>query len=125
VVGCRDGYLNERSSKEAIERIVGSGADILFVCMGVPGQELWIHRHRAELKGVKLALGLGAFFDFYAEVVPRSPLWMRKARIEWVFRLIQEPRRLWKRYILGNIVFLWHVVACKFASIIRMNTRRY
>ncbi len=111
VLGCHDGYLDDASSQEAIRRIGESGADTLFVCMGVPNQELWIDRHRHELPGVKLALGLGAFFDFYAGVVARSPLWMRKLRIEWVYRLLQEPRRLWKRYILGNAVFFWHILA--------------
>ncbi len=113
MLGCHDGYLDEASSGEAIRQIVESGADALFVCMGVPSQELWIRRHLHELGCVKLALGLGAFFDFYAERVPRSPLWMRELRIEWVYRLLKEPRRLWKRYILGNAAFLMHIMASK------------
>ncbi len=110
VLGCHNGYLDESSSEEAIRMIVASGAEIVFVCMGVPAQELWIDKHRTELAGVKLILGLGAFFDFYAEVVARSPLWMRRMRIEWVYRFLQEPRRLWKRYIIGNLLFFVHLV---------------
>jgi len=75
--------------------------------------EARIHGHRHELGGIKLALGLGAYFDFYAEIVARSPLWMRELRIEWVYRLLQEPRRLWKRFIRGNAVFFMHILASK------------
>lgn len=113
VVGTHNGYIDAAGTEQVLEEIRNSHADILFVCMGVPSQELWIARHRSMLKGVKLAVGLGAFFDFYSDSMKRAPQWMIKARIEWVYRLCQEPRRLWKRYLLGNFIFVIHVFRFK------------
>lgn len=116
VVGTHDGYLTPETSADVLREMRTLETDILFVCMGVPGQEIWLNRHRAQLDGVKAAFCLGAFFDFYADKVKRAPGWMRKVRLEWVFRLCQEPRRLWRRYILGNVVFLAHVLKYKRGS---------
>jgi len=112
VVGTHNGYLDQTISQDVVHQVLDAGTDILFVCMGVPSQEKWVHDHRPMLKGVKATFGLGAFFDFYADAVKRAPLWMRKLRMEWIYRLYKEPRRLWKRYLLGNIIFLWHVFTC-------------
>jgi exopolysaccharide biosynthesis WecB/TagA/CpsF family protein len=94
----------------ALRQITAAKTDILFVCMGVPNQEIWIHDNKRMLTGVKAAFGLGAFFDFFADSVKRAPLWMRRIRIEWIYRLYKEPRRLWRRYLLGNFIFFWHVL---------------
>ncbi len=86
---------------EAMEAIRTSGADVVWVGLGMPKQELWMHEIRPELPGVAL-LGVGAAFDFLAGTKKQAPAWMQKAGLEWLFRLIQEPRRLWRRYIWNN-----------------------
>jgi exopolysaccharide biosynthesis WecB/TagA/CpsF family protein len=78
--------------------------------MGNPKQELWIAQH-LEMTGCRVGLAVGALFDFIAEVVPRAPKWVRTIRAEWLFRLAIEPRRLWRRYLMGNVVFLIRVFA--------------
>ncbi|MBN9886201.1 WecB/TagA/CpsF family glycosyltransferase [Salipiger abyssi] len=105
IAGTLDGYEGAADPEAAIARINTSGADILLVAMGVPMQELWIDRHLPELRP-RLVLGVGALFDFLAGNVRRAPAAVRKARLEWGWRLMQEPRRLAKRYLIGNGTFL-------------------
>jgi len=82
---------------------------VLLVAFGAPRQDKWIHSHLGET-GVKVAMGVGGLFDFYSGRIPRAPLWLREAGGEWLYRFYQEPRRMWRRYFVGNVVFLWHVV---------------
>ncbi len=86
--------------------------DVLLVALGNPLQEAWLDRHRAML-GVPVAIGVGALFDYLAGRVRRAPHWVQRARGEWLFRLMVEPRRLWRRYVVGNPRFLWRVVATR------------
>jgi exopolysaccharide biosynthesis WecB/TagA/CpsF family protein len=83
--------------------------------MGVPRQELWIARNITP-DHCTMPMAVGALLDFVSGAVPRAPKWMRQLRLEWVFRLIVEPSRLWQRYILGNPVFLARVIRQKFSS---------
>ncbi|HIQ22421.1 MAG TPA: glycosyltransferase [Planctomycetes bacterium] len=108
ITGCHHGYFTRAEEPLVIEKIAQSGADLLFVAMGVPRQELWIGQHLESL-GVRVALGVGGLFDFYSGRIPRAPLWMRRAGLEWLYRLIREPVRLGKRYLVGNPVFLGRV----------------
>lgn len=105
IAGTRDGFAGARDDAAAIDAINGSGADIVLVAMGVPRQDNWIARHSHRL-GARLALGVGALFDFLAGHVRRAPAVVRKARLEWTWRLAMEPRRLAGRYIVGNLTFL-------------------
>jgi exopolysaccharide biosynthesis WecB/TagA/CpsF family protein len=109
VVGFQHGYENGDGS---LAQIRAARPDVLLVALGNPRQERWIADHLAAL-GVPLAIGVGALFDYLAGRVPRAPLWMRRLRSEWIFRLVVEPRRLWRRYLVGNTQFLWHVVRAK------------
>jgi len=89
-----------------IERIKGSGADLLWVGLGHPKQELWMQTHiPGDLPCV--ALGVGAAFDFHAGRKREAPRWMKRTGLQWLHRLVQEPRRLWRRYLVGNSRFLW------------------
>lgn len=87
-----------------VERIRESGAQVVFVGLGCPKQEIWMHRHRHEIPAVMI--GVGAAFDFYAGTVPRAPLWMQKSGLEWTWRLAREPRRLFGRYLRTNARFV-------------------
>jgi alpha-1,3-mannosyltransferase len=78
----------------------------LLVAMGNPLQEEWIARCSTKT-GATICIGVGALFDFVSGRVERAPLWVRKLKCEWVFRLIQEPKRMWRRYLIGNLSFLW------------------
>ncbi len=112
VAGTHHGYFTPEEEPEVVTSIAASGAQVLFVAMGVPLQERWIARNLSAT-GVRVALGVGGLFDFYSGRIPRAPLWMRRAGIEWVFRLLQEPRRLWRRYLIGNLVFLARVLKAR------------
>ncbi len=108
IAGVRDGFFSESDHENVIKDINSSGADILLVAMGVPKQELWIEDHRDQIE-VGLAMGVGGLFDFYSGRIPRAPMWLREIGMEWTWRLLQEPKRMWKRYIIGNPLFIWSV----------------
>ena len=106
VTGLQHGYENGAAP---VERIRAARPDVLLVALGNPLQEHWIAEHLEQL-GVRVAIGVGALFDYLAGRVPRAPGWVRRLRGEWLFRLAVEPRRLWRRYLVGNAQFLWRVV---------------
>jgi alpha-1,3-mannosyltransferase len=108
VVGTRDGYFVAAGANEVAAEINASGADLLLVAMGNPAQEFWIDAHLVST-GCRLGIGVGALFDFLAQRVPRAPQAIRQMRMEWAFRLALEPRRLWRRDLIGNPVFLTRV----------------
>ena len=96
--------LTPREDRGVMRTIVRSGARLVFVALGCPRQEAWILSHRGELPGV--ALAAGAAFDFIAGTQRRAPRWMQRAGLEWLHRLCSEPRRLWRRYVVTNGLFL-------------------
>ena len=107
-VGCADGFFKGKSQEEIFAELVSLKVDILLVALGVPKQEEWISHHLEQLPGC-VAIGVGGLLDFVSERIPRAPLWMRKTNVEWCFRLYCEPVRLFKRYIIGNPLFIWRV----------------
>jgi N-acetylglucosaminyldiphosphoundecaprenol N-acetyl-beta-D-mannosaminyltransferase len=109
VAGYCNGYFTSDDCATVAGRIRQSGADILFVAMGSPAQEIWIDANLTAT-GAKFALGVGGSFDHISGLVKRAPLWMQRAGLEWLFRLGSEPRRLWRRYLVGNSIFAWLVV---------------
>jgi N-acetylglucosaminyldiphosphoundecaprenol N-acetyl-beta-D-mannosaminyltransferase len=109
IAGCRDGYFREEDTSSVVDEIRASRPDVLLVAMGAPRQEAWIRRH-TEATGAIIALAVGGLFDYYSGNIPRAPLWMRRFGLEWVWRLSQEPGRLWRRYLLGNWIFLARVL---------------
>ena len=90
--------------ERVVAEIADSGAQILFVGLGCPQQEKWMAEHHGRVKAVML--GVGAAFDFHAGVIAQAPGWMQNAGLEWLFRLANEPRRLWRRYLYHNPRFL-------------------
>ncbi|MEM9215764.1 MAG: WecB/TagA/CpsF family glycosyltransferase [Cyanobacteria bacterium P01_F01_bin.150] len=88
--------MTSMENQELIDTINGSGANLVFVAFGCPKQEMWMAQNRTQVNAVMI--GLGAAFSLYAGVYRRAPLWVRQAGLEWLYRLCQEPKRLWKRY---------------------------
>jgi len=107
VAGSRDGYYE--SDQEAVESVRASGARLLFLGMPSPKKERFVDAHLQEL-GPLLAVGVGGSFDVWAGLTRRAPLWMQRLGLEWLYRLIQEPRRMWRRYLVGNSRFIAIVV---------------
>lgn len=88
-----------------VAAINASGAGIVWVSLGCPKQELWMAAHAGRVHAVMV--GVGAAFDFHAGTVARAPEWMRRSGLEWLHRLVSEPRRLWRRYLVTNSLFIW------------------
>lgn len=106
IAGTQDGFFDEQQQPKVIRDINDSGAAILLVAMGVPRQELWLARHLSALT-TPVNLAVGGLFDFYAHKVSRAPVWLRRLGLEWTWRLYQEPGRMWRRYLLGNPLFVF------------------
>jgi N-acetylglucosaminyldiphosphoundecaprenol N-acetyl-beta-D-mannosaminyltransferase len=104
-----NGYFSKDDASARADQVGQSGADILFVAMGVPRQEQFIEEHWERL-GVGMAIGVGGSFDVLAGLRARAPTWMQNMGMEWLFRLLQEPRRLFSRYLTTNSQFLWLVL---------------
>lgn len=94
-------------ARDYCEQINNSGASLVFVGLGCPKQERWMAENFHEIKGV--LLGVGGAFPVYAGLKRRAPLWMQKYSLEWLYRFIQEPKRMWKRYLITNSVFLYSI----------------
>lgn len=109
IAGYHNGYFDSSECQSVCEAIRLSGADLLFVAMGSPRQEFWIASNVA-LTGVRFALGVGGSFDHLSGLARRAPRWMQRSGLEWLHRLAQEPRRLWRRYLIGNSAFIWLVI---------------
>lgn len=112
VCGFQHGYFQSSETDEVVRHIAVSGAHLLLVAMGVPGQEKWIFKH-LDATQVRVAMGVGGLFDFYSGTVDRAPQWLREMGLEWLFRLYQEPARMWKRYIVGNCLFIFRVLTSR------------
>ena len=100
--------LSEEEDDAVVEAINQSGARIVWVGLGCPKQEAWMFEHAGKVRAV--LIGVGAAFDFHAGTVKRAPPWMQRIGLEWLHRLLQNPRRLWKRYLIANTVFALYVV---------------
>lgn len=101
--------LTDQEDAEVVERINASGADLVWVGLSTPKQERWMAEHRVRLQAPVL-LGVGAAFDFHAGLVPQAPPWVQQRGLEWAYRLMREPRRLWRRYLRNNPAFMTAVV---------------
>ncbi len=111
-VAVADGYFDDSRSDEIMARVRELKPDILLIAMGSPKQEKWIDRYVGP-GHARLVIGVGALFDFVAGEVPRASLTVRRLRLEWLHRLIHEPGRLWRRYLLGNPRFLFYLLRHK------------
>ncbi len=106
IAGSHHGYFSEAETGEVVAKIRDAKADMLFVAMSTPRKEEFMHRYRDEL-GVPFLMGVGGTVDVIAGVVRRAPRWMQQSGLEWLYRTLQEPRRMWKRYLTTNAAFAW------------------
>jgi len=106
--------FNDEDNKDIINAINTANPDLLWIGMTAPKQEKWTYSHWNDLH-IHCHVGtIGAVFDFFAGNTKRAPQWWQEHGLEWLYRLIKEPRRMWRRYIIGNTVFLWHMLDEKF-----------
>jgi exopolysaccharide biosynthesis WecB/TagA/CpsF family protein len=110
-----DGFFSKDEEPKILGRVAAVRPDMLLVAMGVPRQEFWIERCITE-HHCTMPIAVGALLDFLSGAVPRAPSWMRRLRLEWLFRLAIEPGRLWRRYLVGNPLFLARVLRQKLQS---------
>lgn len=110
-----DGFFSKDEEPKILGSVAAVRPDILLVALGVPRQEFWIERYITE-RHCTMPIAVGALLDFLSGAVPRAPFWMRRLRLEWLFRLAIEPGRMWRRYLLGNPLFLARVLRQKFLS---------
>ena len=111
-VAVSDGFFDKTDSSQVLQDLSRINPDITLVGMGSPSQEIWIDTNIRTGHG-RVVFGVGALFDFVSGAVPRAPQAVRNLRLEWLWRLFLEPGRLWRRYIVGNPVFLFHVLRYK------------
>jgi N-acetylglucosaminyldiphosphoundecaprenol N-acetyl-beta-D-mannosaminyltransferase len=105
ICGWHDGYLRKGDTETVIDEVRAGEPDLLFVGMPSPRKEYWLDENLEKL-GVPFCMGVGGSFDVYAGKTARAPLWMQQAGLEWFHRFAKEPRRMWRRYLFGNLAFL-------------------
>ena len=109
IVGYRDGYFSESEEEKVTKGIKDSEADILFVGMSSPRKELFLKKYINYMQ-IPFVMGVGGSFDVIAGYIKRAPIWMQKIGSEWLYRLVSEPKRMWKRYLITNTLFLWMIL---------------
>ncbi len=114
IAGTQHGYFSETETNQVLEAIRKSRPQLLLVAMGVPTQEIWIDQYATQLPSIT-CMGVGGLFDFIAKRVVRAPYFIRAIGMEWLWRLAMEPNRLWRRYLIGNLVFFSLVATYAFS----------
>jgi N-acetylglucosaminyldiphosphoundecaprenol N-acetyl-beta-D-mannosaminyltransferase len=105
IAGFHHGYFRSGEEWAIVQKIRGARADIIFIAFDTPKKELWVKRYLSAME-VSVVHGVGGSFDVLAGVIPRAPHWMQRNGLEWLFRLYQEPRKMWRRYSITNTVFI-------------------
>lgn len=114
IAGFRNGYFTVAEEVLVAQEISNSGAQILFVAISSPKKENFIYNYRHILSNVNFTMGVGGTFDIIAGFTKRAPIWMQNCGLEFFYRFLQEPRRLWKRYLVGNSKFIYLILKKKF-----------
>ena len=105
IVGYRNGYFTEKDEPQIVKQMRDSEADMMFVAFSSPKKEYWVSKYLNEIN-IPFVMGVGGSFDIVAGVTKRAPIWFQEHGLEWLYRFVQEPRRMWKRYIIGNARFV-------------------
>ena len=113
IAGWNHGYFEESVEEKLINKINRSNPDILFVGISSPKKEIFLNKYKNKLN-VSFIMGVGGSFDVFVGKVKRAPIWMQKVGLEWFYRLTQEPRKMWKRYLVTNTVFIYTLIKEKY-----------
>lgn len=116
IAGYRNGYFSKEEEQGIAQDIANSGANMLFVAISSPKKENFLFENREVLKKVNFIMGVGGSFDVISGKTKRAPLWMQKSGLEWFYRFVQEPKRMWKRYLIGNTKFIFLILKEKLKS---------
>lgn len=114
IAGYRNGYFRKEEERDIATAIARSGAQVLFVAISSPTKENFLYQNRDLLNRVNFVMGVGGSFDVIAGLVKRAPRWMQKTGLEWLYRVMQEPKRMFKRYLVGNTKFIGLVIRYRF-----------
>ncbi|MBD3843043.1 MAG: WecB/TagA/CpsF family glycosyltransferase [Campylobacterales bacterium] len=109
IAGYRNGYFKKEEEESIAKQIADSKADILFVAISSPTKEIFLNTYK-DIIDTPFIMGVGGSFDVVAGKVSRAPVWMQNAGLEWFYRFLQEPRRMWKRYLVTNSLFIWYML---------------
>ena len=112
IVGYRSGYFTEADEPGIVADMASSGADMMFVAFSSPKKEYWVNKYLKQI-GIPFVMGVGGSFDVVAGVLDRAPKWMQDRGMEWFYRFIQEAKRLWNRYMVGNWKFVQYTYQCR------------
>jgi len=116
IAGYRNGYFKKDEEQDIAKQISDSGANILFVAISSPTKENFLYENKKLLNKVNFIMGVGGSFDVVSGKVKRAPVWMQNSGLEWFYRFAQEPKRMWKRYLVGNSKFIALVLKEKFSN---------
>jgi N-acetylglucosaminyldiphosphoundecaprenol N-acetyl-beta-D-mannosaminyltransferase len=122
LAGSHHGYFSSEDAAKLVQEIRATKPDLLFVAMSTPRKEQFLHRYRDELD-IPFMMGVGGTVDVIAGVVKRAPNWMQRLGLEWLFRTMQEPRRMWRRYLETNTAFAWLLICALVARTVRPQTQ--
>lgn len=117
IAGYRNGYYSAEEEQIIAEQIGNSGADMLFVAITSPRKEIFLNTYKAIIQ-IPFVMGVGGSFDVVSGKTQRAPLWMQSSGLEWFYRVLQEPRRMWKRYLVTNTKFIWMLINAKIRGIL-------
>lgn len=117
IAGYRNGYFSKAEEAKIVEIIQNSRPHVLFVAMSSPQKEIFLNQYIENLQ-IPFMMGVGGSFDVVAGYTNRAPLWAQKAGLEWFFRLMCEPRRMWKRYLISNTIFAWMILKALFRKVL-------
>jgi len=121
IAGYRNGYFTYEQEPLIARQIAESGAQLLFVAITSPKKENFLFQYKDILGKISFTMGVGGTFDVIAGVTKRAPVWMQKIGMEWSYRFIQEPKRMWRRYLIGNVKFFWLVIKEKIKLNLKSN----
>ncbi len=117
IAGYRNGYFKKEQEEEIAKEIAESGANMLFVAISSPTKENFLYENKHLLKNVNFIMGVGGSFDVVSGKIKRAPLWMQNSGLEWFYRFAQEPKRMWKRYLVGNTKFILLVLKERMSNV--------
>lgn len=114
IAGHHHGYFSTEEEPEIVKKIAESKANMLFVAMSSPKKEIFLNTHKKALRNINFIMGVGGSFDVLAGKTKRAPKWIQTSGMEWFYRFVQEPKRMWKRYLIGNSKFISLLIKEKF-----------